>query len=87
MADKLFASGDKLDYRLTNQMRNSSMPNHKKKLHGLSMRANYTDRETAACRRSDCQLFPDRGRHVVSVTDPYDRILGFLDRSRYFYIK
>jgi hypothetical protein len=26
------------------------------KLHGLSPRANYTDRVTAACRRSDCQL-------------------------------
>jgi hypothetical protein len=25
--------------------------------------------------------------HVVSVTDPYGRILGFLDRSRYFSIK
>jgi hypothetical protein len=29
----------------------------------------------------------DRGCHVVSVTDPYGRILGFLDRSRYFSIK
>jgi hypothetical protein len=57
------------------------------KLHGLSPRANYTDRATAACRRSDCQLFADRGCHVVSVTDPYGRILGFLDRSRYFSIK
>jgi hypothetical protein len=28
----------------------------KTKLHGLSRRANYTDRATAACRRSDCQL-------------------------------
>jgi hypothetical protein len=28
----------------------------KKKLHGLSPRVNYTDRATAACRRSDCQL-------------------------------
>jgi hypothetical protein len=28
--------------------------------------------------------FPDRGCNVVSVTDPYGRILGFLDRSRYF---
>jgi hypothetical protein len=28
----------------------------KKTLHGLSPRANYTDRATAACRRSDCQL-------------------------------
>jgi hypothetical protein len=25
--------------------------------------------------------------HVVIVTDPYGRILGFLDRSRYFSIK
>jgi hypothetical protein len=24
---------------------------------------------------------------VVGVTDPYSRILGFLDRSRYFSIK
>jgi hypothetical protein len=58
-----------------------------KKLHGLSPRANYTDRTTAACQRSDCQLYADRGCHAVSVTDPYDRILGFLDRSRYFSIK
>jgi hypothetical protein len=31
--------------------------------------------------------FANRGCHVVSVTDPYGRILGFLDRSRYFSIK
>jgi hypothetical protein len=31
--------------------------------------------------------FEDRGCHVVSVTDPYGCILGFLDRSRYFSIK
>jgi hypothetical protein len=31
--------------------------------------------------------FPDRGCHVVSVTVPYGRILGFLDWSRYFSIK
>jgi CBS-domain-containing membrane protein len=31
--------------------------------------------------------FADKGCHVVSVTDPYGRILGFLDRSRYFFIK
>jgi hypothetical protein len=57
------------------------------KLHDLSPRANYTDRETAACQRSDCQLFADRECHVVSVTDPYGRILGFIDRSLYFPIK
>jgi hypothetical protein len=31
--------------------------------------------------------FADRGCHVVSVTDPYCRILDFLDRSCYFSIK
>jgi hypothetical protein len=31
--------------------------------------------------------FADRGCHVVSVTDPYGRILGFLDRRRYLSIK
>jgi hypothetical protein len=40
------------DIRLTGQ----NHINNKKKLHGLSLRANYTDRATAACRRSDCQL-------------------------------
>jgi hypothetical protein len=28
--------------------------------------------------------FAVRGCHMVSVTDPYGNILGFLDRSRYF---
>jgi hypothetical protein len=31
------------------------------KLHGLSLRANYTDRATAACRQSDCQLLRIEG--------------------------
>jgi hypothetical protein len=31
--------------------------------------------------------FADKECHVDSVTDPYGRILGFLDRSRYFSIK
>jgi hypothetical protein len=65
----------------------SLLKTKKIKLHGLSPRANYTDRATAACRRSDYQLFADRGCHVVSATDPYGCILGFLDRSRYFSIK
>jgi hypothetical protein len=33
------------------------------------------------------KFFADRGCYVVSVTDPYGRILGFLDSSRYFSIK
>jgi hypothetical protein len=35
--------------------------NNKNKLHGLSPRANYTDRATAACRRTDCQLLRIKG--------------------------
>jgi CBS-domain-containing membrane protein len=31
--------------------------------------------------------FADKGCHVVSVADPYGRILGFLDRCRYFSMK
>jgi hypothetical protein len=31
--------------------------------------------------------FTDRRCHVVSVIDPYGRILGFLDRSRYFFFQ
>jgi hypothetical protein len=31
--------------------------------------------------------FADRGCHVVSATNPYGRILGFLDRSRSFFLQ
>jgi hypothetical protein len=33
------------------------------------------------------QLFADRGCRVVSATDPHGRILGFLDRSRYYFFQ
>jgi hypothetical protein len=33
----------------------------KTKPHGLSPQANYTDRATAACRRSDCQFLRIEG--------------------------
>jgi hypothetical protein len=32
-------------------------------------------------------IFADRGCHFFSVTDPYCRILGLLDRSHYFFFK
>jgi hypothetical protein len=41
-------------------------------------------------RRLSATLVPtlaDRGCHVVSVTDPYGLILGFLDQSRYFFFQ
>jgi hypothetical protein len=46
------------------------------------------------CQPSDRRLsaklvpnFADRGCHIVSVTDPYGRIFGFLDRSRCFFFQ
>jgi hypothetical protein len=49
-----------------------------------SPQANYTDRATAACRRSWCQFL-----RIEGVTWPRQQNLtavnfGFLDRSRYF---
>jgi hypothetical protein len=59
---------------------------YKKKLRGLSPSELHrpSDRLLSAKR---LPTFSDRECHVVSVTDPYGSILGFLDRSRYFSIK
>jgi hypothetical protein len=47
---------------LSTSVRHVGCPLQKKnKLHGLSPRANYTDRATAVCRRSDCQLLRIKG--------------------------
>jgi hypothetical protein len=56
-------------------------------LSGLTPRANYTDRAIAACWRKLVTIFADGGCHVVSVTDPYCRILGFLDQIRFFFLQ
>jgi hypothetical protein len=59
---------------------NEDLTNKKKqtnKLRGLSPRANYTDRRLSA---KLVPTFADRWCHVVSVTGPYGRILGFLNR-------
>jgi hypothetical protein len=53
------------------------------KLHGLSPRANYTDRATAKL----VPTFVDRGCHVVSITYAYDCILDFPDQKSYFSFK
>jgi hypothetical protein len=54
----------------------------------------WSESESELYRPSDRRLsakslptFADKGCHVVSVTDPYGRILGFPDRSCYFSIK
>jgi hypothetical protein len=45
---------------------------------------------TESDRRMSAKLvatFANRGCRVVNATDPYGRILSFLDRSRYFFFK
>jgi hypothetical protein len=51
------------------------LTNKKNKLHSLSPRANYTDRATAACRRSDCQLLRIKGAtwSTWRIPRPYSR--------------
>jgi hypothetical protein len=56
-------------------------------LSGLSPRASYTARATAAFLAKLVPTFADRGYHVVSLTDSYGHILDFLDRSRYFFFQ
>jgi hypothetical protein len=53
----------------------------KTKLRGLSSRAKYTDRATAACQKKLVPFFADRECHVVSVKDPDGCIFDFLDRT------
>jgi hypothetical protein len=54
----------------------------------------WPESDSELYRQSDCRFsaelaptFGDRGCHVVSVTDPYGRNLGFLDRCRYFFFQ
>jgi hypothetical protein len=53
----------------------------------LSPRVNYTDRATALLSVKSVSIFADKGCCVMSVMDPYGRILGFLNRSRYFFFQ
>jgi hypothetical protein len=46
-----------------------------------------TDPLTSLVSEVSANFFADRGFHVVSVTNPYGRILGFLDGSRYFFFQ
>jgi hypothetical protein len=56
----------------------------KEELCGLSPRVNYTDRRLSA---KLVPTFADKGCLVVSSTDHYGRILGFLVRSRYYFFQ
>jgi hypothetical protein len=64
----------------------TTLQKKKTKLRGLNPRANYTDRETALSAKLAPTL-ADKGCNVVSVTDPWCRIVGFLDRSGYFFFQ
>jgi hypothetical protein len=52
----------------------------------ISPRAN-TDRVTRRLSAKLVSNFADREYRVVSTTDPYGGILGFLDRSLYFFFQ
>jgi hypothetical protein len=60
---------------------------HKKKnsVAWVRERTMSTERPSLAGEVS-ANIFADRWRRVVSVTDSYGRILGFLDQSRYFFL-
>jgi hypothetical protein len=60
----------------------------------LDKKAPWSESASELYRRSDRRLsatlvpiFADRECHLVSATDPYGRILGFLERSRYFFFQ
>jgi hypothetical protein len=57
---------------------------YKLKLRGLNPWANYSDQRLST---KLVPTFADRECHVVSLTNPYGRILGFLDRSSYFFFQ
>jgi hypothetical protein len=59
----------------------------KKKNRGVSPRANYTDKRPPLVGEVSAKIFADRRCHVVGVTNPYGRILGFLDRIRNFFFQ
>jgi hypothetical protein len=59
----------------------------KKNSVAFSPQANYTDRATAACRRSYCQLLRIEDVAWSAQRIPTAVNLGFLDRSRYFFIQ
>jgi hypothetical protein len=58
-----------------------------KKLRGLSPQANYTDRATAACRRSYCQLLRLEGVAWSAQRIPTAVFSVILDRSRYCFFR
>jgi hypothetical protein len=59
----------------------------KKRLRGLSPRANYTERATSWLSAKLVLTLRIEGETWVSVTGSYCRILGFPDRSRYFFFQ
>jgi hypothetical protein len=58
-----------------------------KKLRGLSPQSELyrpSDRSSSA---KLVQTFVDTGCHMVNVTNPYGRVLGFLDRRGYYFFQ
>jgi hypothetical protein len=69
----------------TNFIKNTKLPK-KNFVASVRKRTIPTERPPSVSEVS-ANFFADRGCHVVTVTNPYGRILAFLDRSRYYFFQ
>jgi hypothetical protein len=72
------------------RLKTSDVTEQKKKQKQASWPESASELYQPSDRRLSAKLVPtfaDIGCHVVSTTVPYGLILGFLDRSRYFFFK
>jgi hypothetical protein len=76
------------EYGRLGRNKQETVPYNEKKKTPWSESASELYRPSDRCfSAKELPTFGDKGCHVVSVTDPYGRTLGFLDRSRYFSIE
>jgi hypothetical protein len=79
-----YLEGNSRDLTKLLPRQSSGCTDKENKLRGLSQRKNYTDRETAACWRSLCQLLRMEGATWSAWLIP---TAVFLDRSRYIFFQ
>jgi hypothetical protein len=77
--DNVVNVADKTTFHISGKVNRHKQQTNK--LRGLSPQANYIDRANLV------PTLADRGCRVVSATDPHGCILGFLDRSRYYFFQ
>jgi hypothetical protein len=83
----IMSEANLFNFLITEQCIHLDIQKLKTKLRGRIPQANYTDRATAACRRSYCQPLRVEGVAWSAQWIPTAVNLGFLDRSHYFFIQ